>query len=98
MSNITEHDIERIAKLARIGVTPEETKSLAIELDGIVGYVEQLKSAKLTDYDPTDQVTGLRNVTREDKVIKSELSRSELLANAPMVKDGYVLVKRVLNG
>jgi aspartyl-tRNA(Asn)/glutamyl-tRNA(Gln) amidotransferase subunit C len=98
MSKITVAEVERIAKLAHIGVTPAEAKSLAGELDAIVGFVEQLQSVDIEGVDPTDQVTGLENVMRDDVVKPAAQSRDELLANAPVSKDGYIVVKRVLNG
>jgi aspartyl-tRNA(Asn)/glutamyl-tRNA(Gln) amidotransferase subunit C len=98
MSKITEAEVERVAKLARIGVTPAEAKSLAGELDAIVGFVEQLQSVDIEGIEPTDQVTGLENVMREDVVKPATQTRDELLANAPQSKDGYIVVKRVLNG
>lgn len=98
MSKITTAEVERVAKLARIGVTPAEAKSLAGELDAIVGFVEQLQAVDIEGVKPTDQVTGLENVLRDDVVKPAKQTRAELLANAPQVKDGYIVVKRVLNG
>ena len=97
MSKITEAEVERIAKLARIGVTPDEATSLAGELDAIVAFVEQLQSVDIDGVEPTDQVTGLENVMREDIVKHAPQTRDELLANAPESRDGYIVVKRVLN-
>ena len=98
MSKITTDEVERIAKLAHIGVTPAEAQSLAGELDAIVGFVEQLQSVDIEGVEPTDQVTGLENVMRDDVVKHATQTRDQLLANAPQAKDGYIVVKRVLNG
>ena len=98
MSKITVQEIERVAKLARIGVTATEAKSLASELEAIVGFVEQLQAVDIEGIEPTDQVTGLESVLREDEVRPAVQTRQELLANAPQSKDGYIVVKRVLNG
>jgi aspartyl-tRNA(Asn)/glutamyl-tRNA(Gln) amidotransferase subunit C len=98
MSKITIEEIERVAKLARIGVTPDEATGLAAELDAIVKFVEQLQQVDIEGVKPTDQVTGLENVTRADVVKPAAQTRDELLANAPQSRDGYIVVKRVLNG
>jgi len=95
MSKIGVTEVLRVAKLARIGLSDEEAARLAVELGEIVGFVEQLQAVDITDVAPTDQVTGLVDVWRED-VVKPGLSREELLANAPEQKDGYIVVKRVL--
>lgn len=98
MSKIGTTEVERIAKLARIGITPEQAARLAVEMGQIVEFVEQLQAVELGETGSTDQVTGLLNVTRPDVVVIAPQSRDELLANAPVVRDGYIVVKRVLNG
>lgn len=97
MSKLGTSEIERIAKLARIGLTPDEAAAMAVELGRIVGFVEQLQGVDVDDVAPTDQVTGLVDVWREDEV-RPGLSREALLANAPAQENGYIVVKRVLNG
>ncbi len=97
MSKIGTTEVERIAKLARIGLSPEETAKMSVELGNILEFVEQLLAVDISDTEPTDQVTGLVDVWREDVVVPSP-PREQLLANAPEQKDGYIVVKRVLNG
>jgi aspartyl-tRNA(Asn)/glutamyl-tRNA(Gln) amidotransferase subunit C len=97
MSKISVDEVKRIAKLARIGLSEEETVKMADELGNILTFVEQLQNVDITGTLPTDQVTGLEDVWREDEV-KPSPSRDQLLAGAPATKDGYIVVKRVLNG
>jgi aspartyl-tRNA(Asn)/glutamyl-tRNA(Gln) amidotransferase subunit C len=97
MSKIGVTEVQRVAKLARIGLSDEEAARMSAELGQIVGFVEQLQAVDIEGVPPTDQVTGLVDVWREDEV-KPGLSREALLANAPEQKDGYIVVKRVLNG
>ncbi|HEY6736508.1 MAG TPA: Asp-tRNA(Asn)/Glu-tRNA(Gln) amidotransferase subunit GatC [Candidatus Saccharimonadia bacterium] len=97
MSKIGTTQVERIARLARINLSPEEVAKMSVELGTIMEFVEQLQSIDVTDVEPTDQVTGLVDVWREDEV-KSFGDRELLLKNAPQTKDGYIVVKRVLNG
>jgi aspartyl-tRNA(Asn)/glutamyl-tRNA(Gln) amidotransferase subunit C len=97
MSKINITEVERIAKLARIGLSAEESAQMATELSQIVGFVEQLSTVDIEGVAPTDQVTGLIDVWRDDVVVAS-MPRDELLANVPEQKDGYILVKRVQNG
>ena len=97
MSKIGTTEVERIARLARIGLTSEEAASMSVELGRIVEFVEQLQAVDIEGVAPTDQVTGLVDVWREDEV-KPSMHRTQLLANAPEQKDGYIVVKRVQNG
>jgi len=97
MSKIDPAEVERIAKLARIGLKPSQITAMAAELSRIVEFVEQLQQVDITGVKPTDQVTGLEDVMRKD-VVTPSMPREQLLANAPAQKDGYIVVKRVLNG
>jgi len=97
MSKLGTDEVERIARLARIQLSAEEIATMSTELGQIVGFVEQLQSVDISEVEPTDQVTGLVDVWREDEV-RPSMSREELLANAPAQKDGYIVVKRVKNG
>ncbi len=97
MSKLGTSEIERLAKLAHIELLAEEVAAMAVELGQIVGFVEQLQSVDVDGVEPTDQVTGLVDVWREDEV-KPSMDRAKLLSNAPEQKDGYIVVKRVLNG
>ena len=97
MSKIGTTEVERIARLARIGLSVEETARMSVELGRIVEFVEQLQAVDIEGVEPADQVTGLVDVWRED-VVKPSMEREQLLSNAPAQKDGYIVVKRVLNG
>ena len=97
MSKIGTTEVKRIAKLARIGLTDEEVAQMSVELGNILEFVQQLSAVDITDTLPTDQVTGLEDVWRED-VVRPSMPREQLLANAPAQKKGYIVVKRVLEG
>jgi aspartyl-tRNA(Asn)/glutamyl-tRNA(Gln) amidotransferase subunit C len=97
MSKLGPDEVKRIARLARIGLREEEIAPMAAELEAIVGFVEQLQNVDVENVAPTDQVTGLVDVMRPD-VVKPSLPRDKFLANAPAQENGYIKVKRVLNG
>lgn len=97
MSKISVEEVERIAKLARIGLSEAESAKMSQELGNILEFVEQLQKVDISGTPPTDQVTGLEDVWRED-VVKPSMPREQLLAGSPNHKDGYIVVKRVLNG
>lgn len=95
MSKIGTTEVERIARLAHIGLEPAEVAKMSVELGQILQFVEQLQQVDISDTAPTDQVTGLVDVWRED-VVAPSMPRDQLLANAPAQKDGYIVVKRVI--
>ncbi len=96
MSKIGIDEVQRIAALAHIALSPEEAANMAVELGQIVAFVEQLQSVNTNGIIPTSQVTGLEDIWRADIVAASKLSREQLLANAPAQSHGYIKVRRVL--
>lgn len=96
MPKLDTTEVERLAALARIKLTPAETEHFAAELGAIMGFVEQLQAVDVAGLEPTDHVTGLENVMRPDEVRPAQQSREELLANAPEQQDGFIKVRRVL--
>lgn len=95
MSKITTEEVRRIAALAHIGLTDDQIPHFATELDQIMGFVEQLAAVDVDSIEPTDQVTGLVDVWRDDEV-KPGLTHDDLKLNAPDWQDGQFKVKRVL--
>jgi len=96
MNVISELEIAKLAKLARIGLSKEEEKSLASQMSEILDYASELDMVDVSNVVPTSQVTGLMNVTRIDKVVGCDIGREDLLANAPAEENGFIKVKKVL--
>jgi aspartyl-tRNA(Asn)/glutamyl-tRNA(Gln) amidotransferase subunit C len=93
---ISTDDVYYVAGLAKIAVSEQEAEKLRAELDNILGYVRQLDSLDTSGVEPTYQVTGLVNVSREDVVIDYGVSQQALLQNAPKSQDSQIKVPKVL--
>lgn len=89
-------DISHVAKLANLTLSEEENKKLEKQLEETVEYVNRLEEVDTKNVEPTSQVTGLENVTREDEVLPS-LSQEEALKNAKSTQNGFFKVKGILN-
>jgi aspartyl-tRNA(Asn)/glutamyl-tRNA(Gln) amidotransferase subunit C len=96
MAKLTREDVLKLARLARLDLTEEEIEEFRGELSEILQYVEQLQSVDVDGLAPTNQVTGLTNVTRPDKVRDYGYKVEKLLENVPSVKDNQIQVKRML--
>ncbi len=96
MTKITDADIRKLANLCRLKLTDKEIPKYKNEISKIVEFVEVLQSVDTAGLEPTSQVTGLTNVTRQDEIIDYELNREELLSNAPAVEKGQIKVKRMI--
>lgn len=79
--------IEHVAALASLTLTPEEADRMSRELDAIVSYVEELASLDTEGIEPTTSVLLSPTAWRSDEVAPS-LPRDEALASAPRTAHG----------
>jgi aspartyl-tRNA(Asn)/glutamyl-tRNA(Gln) amidotransferase subunit C len=96
MADLTREDVLKLARLARLKLTEDEIASFQKELSEVLEYVAQLDNADVDGLQPTSQVTGLKNVMRDDEVIDYGVSTQDLLALVPQKQDGHVKVKRMI--
>jgi aspartyl-tRNA(Asn)/glutamyl-tRNA(Gln) amidotransferase subunit C len=93
----TSDDVSHIANLAKIPVTEEEKKKLAVGFNTTMKIVDTLFSVDVKGIQPTSQVTGLSNVFRDDVIDKSRMfTQDEALRNAPRKHNGYFEVDQIL--
>jgi aspartyl-tRNA(Asn)/glutamyl-tRNA(Gln) amidotransferase subunit C len=91
---ITQETVQKVAKLARLELTPEETERYTQDLSNILNLVEQLNTLDLSGISVELQVTE-PTVFRADQGIR-EFTHEELLANAPHEEDGFFRVPKIL--
>lgn len=96
MTKLTRDDVLKLAQLARISLSEGEVEEYSEELSAILQYVEMLSSVDVEGLQPTNQVTGLTNVMRDDTVIDYGYAPADLLKNAPAVQDDQLKVKRMI--
>ena len=75
-------DINKIAKLSRLKLAPEEGELLSKNLSAILDYVKNLDQLDTQNIEPTSHVLNLENVYRPDEVKKS-LAQDKVLKHAP---------------
>jgi len=92
---ISRQELERIAKLARIGLTEEEKRKFVGELSAVIDYFEKLKEVDTSSVDLNLSEVENLNVTREDKSVDTEIQEA-ILKNAPLREERYFKVKSVL--
>lgn len=92
---ITQQDVEKVAQLARLAVTPSEKETFAEQLTQILTHVEKLNQYDTAGVEPTSTIMGHMNVFRED-IVRPSLPVEKALVNAPeRESDGFV-VPRIL--
>ena len=98
---ITKTDVEKIAELARLELTAEETESFAEQLSAIIGYIDKLNELDTTGVEPMShsgvEIDDAEYVRRADDVQPSLGSRLAT-ENAPDKEAGYFKVPKVIGG
>jgi len=93
---ISKEEIQHIANLARLELSPAELDRFRIDLSSILEYIDQLQEVDTSDIDSGGEAILDENVFRED-VVESSLPVEKVLQNAPSVKDGMFSVPRVID-
>ncbi len=92
---ISIQDIEKLAGLARIELKEDEKAKLAKEIDGILGYIDQIKTAGSKDIVRTKE--PVRNAFRDDtNPHESGANTEAIVAEFPRKEGNYLKVKKIL--
>ncbi len=95
MSSAHHIDIDHLATLSRLALTPEEKATFAAQLEDIVGYIEKLKEVNVDGVEPTAHATPIFNVLQADEP-RAGLAVEDALRNSPAQRDHMVVVPRVV--
>lgn len=92
---ITVDDAIHITKLAKVELTPEQIKALAVQLSSVANYMQQLNQLDTENVPPTFHVHNNAAWLRKDKVNLS-LSIEKVLANAPAHNEESFIVPQII--
>ncbi len=95
MTKLSKSEVEHISKLANLNLTDGESEKFGDQLTKILDFVGKLSNVDTANVSPLSNVTGGKNIFREDKILPS-LSQKEALANSSSTHNGYFKVKAVL--
>ena len=90
---VSDTDVRKIARLARIRVEDAEVSHLAGEINGILGWIEQLGEVDVEGVAPMTSAVDVAAPLRADRVTDGGI-RDKVLANAPEEEDGFFVVPR----
>jgi aspartyl-tRNA(Asn)/glutamyl-tRNA(Gln) amidotransferase subunit C len=92
---LSREEVQRVAVLARLRLTPEEQSSLTDELDRILGYMDKLNQLDTADVDLFSHAANITNTLREDRVTNRP-NADALLANAPNRDGTFFKVPKII--
>ena len=93
--SVDKSTVKKIANLARIAVSEDETETLASELNHILNWIEELGEVDTTGIAPLASVTGHNLPLRQDTVSDGD-KVDEILVNAPEQASGFFVVPKVV--
>jgi aspartyl-tRNA(Asn)/glutamyl-tRNA(Gln) amidotransferase subunit C len=98
--SVDRETVAKIASLARIRMDKADLDRMVPELNGILGWVEQLGEVDVTGVEPMTAVIPQKLRLREDVVDADPLTgggvREAVLANAPAPEHGFFGVPKVI--
>lgn len=97
--SVTAETVRKIARLARIAVTDDEVPGLTEQLNGILGWIEQLGEVDTSGVEPMASVMpkGLGgNLRWREDVVTDGGIPDKVLANAPEAASGFFAVPKVI--
>lgn len=95
MSALTLQQVQHVAKLARLQLSPEEEQKTLGELQQILDAVATLEGLDTSNVPPTYQVNLTRGFTREDE-IEAPLTVEKALENAPKRVGSHFAVPKII--
>lgn len=98
---INKTDVEKIAELARLELTSEETRSFTLQLGSILEYIEKLGELDTSSVEPMSHCStaaGGAEYARRDDEVKPSLGQKTATENAPDAEAGFFRVPKVIGG
>lgn len=99
-ANVTLQDVERVAELAHLELTPDETQGMLHDLNAILDHVAQLNELDTHAVAPLAQVSELegasdKSLLRKDAV-RPSLDRAAVMSEAPETDGVFFKVPKVI--
>ena len=93
--SLSTQDVEKVARLARLAMTPAEIETARSQLSGIFGLIEEMQAVDTKGIEPMSHAQDVAQRLREDKVTETN-QREPFQAIAPQVEGGLYLVPQVI--
>jgi aspartyl-tRNA(Asn)/glutamyl-tRNA(Gln) amidotransferase subunit C len=93
--SLSDDQIRRIARLARIAVQPEELAAVGERLNRVLGLIDQMRAIDTTGIEPMSHALDTVQRLRPDEVTEAD-RREAYQSVAPAVEEGLYLVPKVI--
>lgn len=93
--SLTNQDVAKVARLARIKMTDAELDSTREKLNNIIGFVEQLSEVDTDNVEPLPSPVDIALPLRKDEITDGNCPEA-VLANAPEEMEDFYVVPKVV--
>jgi aspartyl-tRNA(Asn)/glutamyl-tRNA(Gln) amidotransferase subunit C len=93
--SVDRQTVRRIAKLARIALPDERVEPMMTELNGILGWIEQLQEVSIEGVEPMTSVVAQKLKMRED-IVTAGGDAAAIVGNAPQAEGDFFVVPKVV--
>jgi len=93
--SLSDEEIRRIARLARIALRDEESAGVRDRLNRVLGLIDRLQAVDTDGIEPMSHALDVVQPLRPDAVTETD-QRARLQAGAPAVEEGLYLVPKVI--
>ncbi|MBV9349464.1 MAG: Asp-tRNA(Asn)/Glu-tRNA(Gln) amidotransferase subunit GatC [Patescibacteria group bacterium] len=95
---ISDEDVQKLALLSRVALTPEERARMQKEMVSILAYIDTVQKVPLAGTHAPSPYLGNENVMREDADPHAPGIYTEtLLSQAPRREGNYLKVRKILD-
>jgi len=97
-ARVTVEDVERVAELAHLKLSPDEAGHMLKDLNAILDYVAELNELDTTGVEPLSHVSELSAVTGEPRTdaLRPSLDRAAVMPEAPESNGSFFKVPKVI--
>lgn len=97
--SLSESDVKKVAKLARIAISDDDVPHLMNELNGILHWVEQLQEVDIEGVEAMTSSVDVALPMRRDELAEGPTGGGQpekIVANAPKTEDHFFIVPKVV--
>jgi|ERR1700739_2686251 len=99
-AKVTLQDVERVAELAHLELTADETQSMLHDLNAILDHVAQLNELDTSSVAPLAQINELQGTGGESSLrkdaVRPSLDRAAVMSEAPETDNVFFKVPKVI--
>jgi len=93
--SLTQTDVEKVARLARLAMSESDIQAAQMQLTNIFDLIAEMQAVDTKGIEPMSHSQDVAQRLREDKVTEVN-QRDAFQAIAPQTKDGLYLVPQVI--